>query len=42
MVVDYLYDNLMEMAGGDLRYAKELLDKLTTMVNQLIEQEEVE
>ena len=42
MFVNYLYDHLMEMAGGDLNYAKELLDELTMMVNQSIEQEEGE
>lgn len=30
----------MELSGGDLHYAKELLDELTEMVTQSIEQEE--
>lgn len=38
MFIDYLYNQLMEIAGGDLFYAKELLDDLTTMVKQVIEQ----
>lgn len=40
MFIDFLYEELMERAGGDLTYAKELLEELTTMVNNAIEQEE--
>lgn len=42
MFIDFLYGELMERAGGDLKYAKELLEELETMVERAIEQEEEE
>lgn len=39
MFTDYLYSQLMELAGGDVKYAKELLEKLTEKVNNEEEQQ---